>query len=310
MDFALSAFAFSFVSVLAALPAGWLLGKFVQKIRVSGQRRSWQHHSTIYAEYASPDNLHPGEVAYLYDRVFGQAELLATIFDLELRKKVRLDQSPSKAGEVDFEIKVPGPSVDPDLSHFEQEVLITIKSYGAKSLWSQLKYDTAIWDSSIEQTLEAGLTQKGYLQPETSSFVKIIKYLLIGAVIAGLTVVLPLYLTEAPSQPFAGDTYASLRRDMAVFQVSAFWLLASAAYGIAVYYGVATYYRALDMRKGTAKLRRLWPHLAGYREYLRVVEQDRIQYENQTLHLAARAHALPYATALDLSTRWQQRFKL
>ncbi len=64
----------------------------------------------------------------------------------------------------------------------------------------------------------------------------------------------------------------------------------------------------MDIGKGTAQLRSLWPRLAGFREYLQVVEQDRLRFDNAHLRTATRNHTLAYAVALHISTRWEDRF--
>lgn len=309
MRIALYSLLFSILAMFFAAPLGWLIGRLVRKLWVFLERVHWSRHNVIYAEYESPNGLKPGEIAYLYDRVFGEQELLATLFDLELRKKVELSTLSSNRSGPDFKIQAHCEVVDTELLNFEQEVIATIKSYSQNATWSLLKTDTAVWDSSIELELQTGLQQKGYIKSASSRINAYLKYFLIGAAISSLFIILPLFIENTGNIATPGDTLVDLQRDLAIFTGGMLWLIASALYGIAAYFGFSAYYNALDVGKGTQYLRKLWPHMVGFREYLRVVEQDRIQFENSTLKYQARQKALPHAVALNLTTRWQERFQ-
>ncbi len=311
MNIGLSFVGVSMLSVFIALPLGWVIGTVGRQLRIKRAAWYWRRHTIIYAEYEPPDNLRPGEIAFLYDRSFGEAELLATLFDLELRKKVILSNLPSKNDAVDFRIRVVSKVVADDLRDFEQETLATLKGYGQTATWSQLKLDTAIWDSNIETHLESELQQKDYFRQGSTSFWSTIGFVAFGMIMAGLTVVLPTatsehWLHKQPVSP--GDTYAGLNHDIATFEVTLLWSIAAVAYGLAFYFAVSAYRRAMDLEKGTPHLRTVWPHIEGFRQYIRVVDQERIQFENQELTVHARQQALPYAVALNLSTKWQARF--
>lgn len=296
------------VVAFVALPLGWLLGVLVRIVRVHNQRHTWLRSNTIYAEYESPGNLRPGEVAYLYDQSFGTDELLATLFDLEARGKVRL--TPLPGPDVNFGIHAVGKPIDDSLKLFEQEALAAIAGHKTGITWQDLKADTTIWDSAIESQLKRDLQGQDYVQAQSQPMNTALPFLIGGGLIALASVVIPVISTE-PKSPASTmpDDFAGLRHDMDVFTLACLWLGAALLYACALYCIMSAYRHAMDMGKGTGKLRQLWPRLAGFREYLQVVEQDRLQFENTSLRAAALDHTLAYAVALGLSTRWEDRFR-
>ena len=312
MNTALGDFAASLILPVVALPIGWLLGVLVRRIRTASWQRYWRTQMTVYAEYEAPDGLRPAEIAFLYDRSFGEPELLATIFDLELRNKVTLNPVKSENGP-DFTIRLhTKPLHDSSLSDFEQEVLLSIKALGSAPRWSELKADAAIWDSGIERNLEFSLRQQGYFWHVSPA--RRMKWWLIaiGAICALITIVLPMMIGDNwvnRPLPSLDNPHEVLGRELSFFIASMFWLGATILYALTAWGVYAAYHRGLDLEAGTKRLQLIWPHLEGFRVYLQVVEQDRLHFANKTLKEQAREKALPYAVALNLSTSWQARFR-
>jgi hypothetical protein len=52
----------------------------------------------------------------------------------------------------------------------------------------------------------------------------------------------------------------------------------------------------------------IWPKLEGYKEYVKQVDLDQIQYESDELKIATKNTALPYAIIYGLKTDWENRF--
>lgn len=262
------------------------------------------------AHYEPPGKLRPAEIAFLYDRSFGQAELLATLFDLELRQKVILHALPGK--KTDFTITLTGKTIDPTLAAFEQEILLSVAGQKKPARWSLLSVDNAIWDSGIEVLLETSLQQRGYFWRQGLGRRRRWLFFSIGVVTSFVAIILPLIVEEGwffGPPAVQANQVAQLSDDLSLWFTGGLWLLVSLLYGLAAFGATWCYGRALDMEKGTALLRRLWPRLEGFREYLQVVEQPRIVFENQHLKTLARQQAFPYAIALDLRTDWQARFR-
>src|SRR5262245_39223895 len=81
-----------FVSVATAFAPliAWVVGRLQRRLWIKHSRKILGWNDTIVAQYQKPANLKPAEIAYLYDQSFGEEELLATLFDLEKRGKVKL----------------------------------------------------------------------------------------------------------------------------------------------------------------------------------------------------------------------------
>jgi hypothetical protein len=307
MNLTLSLLGIAILFMLIASPLGWITGQIIKKIVTITTRRYWSHQNTVIAEYAEPYGLRPSEIAFLYDRSFDENDLLATIFDFELRGAVSLQ--PYKEGTArDFLIRANKYNVDA-LKEYEQEVYFAIKSY-PEVMWSKLKASTQIWDSSIEIKLENDLEQQGYFWTKTSySYVS--RFWVIGCVISGAVIILPglwsdSWLQNTASLPNADFNNLEIQFRWLTFGV--LWIVATIVLSLCFYFFFESYTKAFDLERGTQRLYAIWPKLEGFREYLRVVEQDRIKFDNETLRENAREQTLPYATALNLSTRWEKRF--
>ena len=237
---------------------------------------------------------------------FGEAELLATLLDLELRKLVTL--APKKhSGGVNFTIHA-SPGAEHQTLGFEQEVLLCVKVLKKDADWQQLKNDTRIWDGSIEHTLEHTLRQKGYFWHEGEGATTA-TFILVGLIAALGLIVAPAIISIGwTTTPLTGE-FDELDRDISMFAVSVMATVGVLVYALAAHLGFSAYRRAMDMERGTKRLRMVWPHLEGYREYLRLVEQDRIKFANLEQKGHAHKKLMPYAIALNLKTNWEIRFK-
>ncbi|HTE57788.1 MAG TPA: hypothetical protein VK694_03505 [Verrucomicrobiae bacterium] len=312
MNQSVSSLLLSFGALALALPVGWLVGVLSRQIRIANAKRRWSKQQTIIAEYTAPNDLRPSEIAYLYDRAFGEAELLATIFDLELRHKLALKPlTHSKLGAIDFHMRVTTDIVkDREVTSFEEEILLSIQH---DPTWRVLRSDAKLWTSGIQLQLEADLRAKGFLHRPSSVGGTWLRYFFVGGLISIPLIILPPFLngdwgtTEASLGP--NNPYISVHRDTALLTLAILWGIGSILYGLASYLAAASCKRAMNMEKGTFLLRRAWPHIEGFRQYIEVVEQDKIKFENTALREAARQHALPYAVALNLSTDWHKRFR-
>ena len=55
----------------------------------------------------------------------------------------------------------------------------------------------------------------------------------------------------------------------------------------------------------TPKLKRLWPQIVGYRQYIKMVEKERLEFSSKSLKEASKNSALPYAVALGFVKNWR-----
>lgn len=325
--------------ILALLlpPLCWVAGRIVRWFWMRAGRKIQKGRQTVVAQYEAPAGLRPAEVAYLYDRTFGEEELLATLFDLERREKVKL--SPIEGEKGNFRVTVLCKGTEPDLIDYESDILLSCLHPTTEATWAALRTDTVLWDNPFESALEHSLQKKGLLNAEGDGE-RTVRWVLAGIAVLLSFVVLciPVRPFDSPRitdifsanpQPFvsidkAGDAQnrtivsSSTARDLDGFarldaQVTLFFLCVVCLVQAALLYwslrvSRGLYLRALNMEHGTKALRTLWPELDGYRLFLRQVELDRIHFANESDHQLVLDSALPYAVALNLTTRWQDRF--
>jgi hypothetical protein len=303
-------FLFAVSIILVSIPIGWISGIIVKKLMISNSQLSIKSQNTIYSEYNPPLNLKPAEIAFLYDKSFGKEELLATLFNLEQRGMVNLSKVNPVISDSNFRIILNTEPMNKKLDEFEQEILLSIKSLKSDNTWSNLRNDTEIWDSAIENKIEFALSAKGLFLYPASRSETVKKFFIIGGIIAFLCMFLiTTFFNITVLDTSSTDVYKDLKNDITIFVIFIYWLLLSCVFGIATYYGMSSYRNALDISKGTLLLKKIWPHIEGFKEYLEVVEQDKIKFENETLKVDARQHALPYAVALGMRTNWESRFR-
>lgn len=325
--------------VLALLlpPLCWVVGRIVCWFWMRAGRKIQKGRQTVIAQYEAPKALSPAEVAYLYDRTFGEEELLATLFDLEQRGKLELLPVPGEAG--NFRVAVLCKGTEPDLTDYESDIILGCLHPTTEPTWTALRTDTVLWDNSFETALEHSLQARGLLNADGDGE-RAVQWLLAGIalILSFIVLCVPVRPFDAPRitdifsvkpQPFVSidesgnaqnrtivssstaenlDGFARLDAQVTLFFLCVVCLVQAALLYWSLRLSRGLYLRALNMEHGTKALRMLWPELDGYRLFLQEVELDRIHFSNESDHQIALNTALPYAVALNLTTHWQDRF--
>ncbi len=55
----------------------------------------------------------------------------------------------------------------------------------------------------------------------------------------------------------------------------------------------------------TEKLEKLWPQLVGFRQYIQLVEADKLAFHSSHLETMSKNDILPYAVALGYVKNWR-----
>ena len=310
MEFIALLVSLSYVGVGATF---WIVGTWVRRSVIVSRRRELAGKNTIIAEYTAPPDIRPGELAYLYDQAVGVEEFLSTVFDLERRGYLTLNKG-SRAGLI--HASATGKKPD-DLLVYEHDAYgtalsaeINMKSYGS---WLD-----RFWGNRFEYLLEKRLQQNDLLEyvPETSRslFTPFMwKLAVIATVWAFFTTLYGspsiILRSVSDSSALTVDTFDELsqflRGIFAVFIAFGITLVAAPF----LRYGWRAFKKARRLATMTDRLERMWPALEGYREYVTLVELDRIRFANEVGKEHARNETLPYAVALNLSTNWKKRFE-
>lgn len=297
----------------------WGTGRILRKIWMHFAKRAQRGNQTIITEYTAPAGVRPAELAYLYDRTFGEEELLATVFDLEQRKKIALHPVDDATN---FSITLQAEVQDSNVAAYESDIMLAIQQLGSSADWHALRQSHVLTDSYFELSLEKSLQTKGLFAPKGMSEVTH-RILLAAAVVMSFAVlffpVLPFdtpkiadLFSAKPSESsliLADNGYVKLDRQITYFFVSVLCAITAAILYCSLRISRLVYARAMNMERGTKKLQKLWPAIEGYRIFIEQVELNQVTFSNQTDKIHAQHQALPYAVALNLTTDWQDRFK-
>lgn len=243
--------------------------------------------STVVTEYLPPEGLSPAEIGYLFDTKIGKKEFIATLLHLEQR------------GLIVFEhIQLGGIHVsrthyfdNQPLKPHEQFVLDSLPEQRNLQLLSLKKL--AGFKAAVAQSLQ----NQGLIQSKsdmTRYYIKrfLYTYLIINA-----------FLLYAFTESTEGNPFL-VALIVAIVLFAFFPFFAGLALLATFIYGKIVGYPGLIPKK----LKRLWPSIEGFKDYVQKVELDRIQFESEQLKEKSKNTALPYAVALNMDTSWQDRF--
>jgi hypothetical protein len=242
-----------------------------------------RRHKTIIAEYEPLADLRPHELGYLYDNRFADNELFAVLLELRQKDAVKL----IKPGEdiiISLQERTTGRIRE--LGSAEQAVLGVIAGLPTKTTdWRRLSSRTservgpqAIFESSVYEELHS----KGYLDRHSlwhTLHDHRTAVVVVSLFLTLLLVAFPLYLIRGGMSNAVSTTgFQSLDNEISDFIVL---MVGVIIWPLLYYYCHAlayVYFRAAELPVGsTAQLRLLWPRILGYREYIAVVEANRLK---------------------------------
>lgn len=306
MELAVVGFGAIIMMSIVVPPLAWCFGV--------ARRWSWRYesrqilsrHNTIVAEYDPPHHLSPAQIAYLYDQTFGAEEILATLFDLEQRGYLKLHGTQSAK---DFVVTVQR-SDGKHLESYEHELLLHIKHMRGVTRWNNILHELENFTSAFEAQLAESLRAKGLLLIHEDIAIRHKALWVAAGMCNALIIFLPVYGIGQQFQSNDLGAFAALDRSISILPLLLLWFISTVITGFSIRYALELHMRALRMKQGTGLLRFMWPQIEGYRLFLLQVELNQIQFENQTMRAVVRNHTLPYAIALNLSTRWHDRFRV
>ena len=250
-------------------------------------RRKYLNLSAINAEYDPPLGLSPAEIGYLFDSKIGNKELVATILDLEQRKILKIDKTYENTLNI-YKIS----DNYKDLKLHEQLIIDNL------SVFKNIEITSHVILLDFNKVVRRSLANNGYISPKISFIGYFIgKTLVIYISIVVALIIYFVFLTK-------GDLIFLVTLSILVF-VLGFPLFLAFALVSAYINNLVSGHSGLWNQKA----RSIWPDIEGYREYVRQVELDELQFESEKLKIKSKNKTLPYAVALGLNTKWQERFK-
>lgn len=265
--------------------------------------------NTITAEYEPPLGFNPAEIGYLFDGKVRDHEIGATIISLVQSGYLHVKK-------VDGRKRIfAGPRVGIDLKPYELKLIEVADTSTGATLHEMLHKFVHLKTATIEANpatmqfaflnlVHADLQKRNYVKK--SSYMSFINgSLKIAILLQVLVFFVPLGLLWL---------LGTLNNGTVDFQILAGFVLAglvlSGIFFLPFFIvGILLFYiRGRIIGREwiiTPKLERLWPQIIGYRQYVRMVENERLEFNTKDLAQVSKNDTLPYAVALGFVKNWR-----
>lgn len=284
--------------LLLFIPVTFVLAVFAGMLYRTLDRMTYNR-GTVIAEYEAPHLLSPAELGYLYDKDFGDNELLATILTLVRNGLVYIvSHEPHNPL---FQAK--DDTKDKDLQELDdagKAVYSWIRSQKHKNIaWkdiSDIFSATLGARSSYEQDVHNALVHKNYIRKGSVLSARNMHAQLYGSfgLMLVLLAVASYYFISSARLTGLNDDYQSLDRftGIAIFTMASALLWLPVAYLMKLI-TLTYHFSAGQPANMTPKFRKHWHDVAGFRLFVSTVEFSRLSADTNPYD-----KAMPYAIAL------------
>lgn len=297
------------ILVLIVFIITFLLAGVLGRLQSRSLRRQAARRTTIIADYESFKELLPHELGYLYDDTFADNELFAVL--LQLANKNALTIKDAK-DDIYFEAKDIPKAQLAALSSAEQAVYGMILARPSKQVsWRPLSSNLAETNGPqaiFESSTLSDLAHKGYVDRRAKyQALKDHKLtVIITSLLATLAVLAAPYILAFGSLNPAGDEFEQVDRMLVrllfVLLMAVLWPIIYLYCHLVAY----NYFRAAGLPAGaTELLRNRWPQIVGYRQYVKMVELNRLESDRNI-----QDESLPVCIAFGLYPSWLKHLKL
>lgn len=271
-----------------------LVVRAVSRLRLRRLSRS----RTIVTMYESPAGLTPAEIGYIYDASLKAHELVATVFDLEYKNIIKIDEK----GKVSLDTV--NAQTQPLEAHEKFIIQLIVRGEYASVLQDLSIINAQLFKQAVSRSLvNKGLIQEHFYQRVFFGALKMIRNVfffyssLIILSITSLLFVSPISISEVLF--------------MCVISLIAFTLLFTPLY-VTLGLVLTFIYVKLDGMRwiGTKRLRRTWPDIEGYRTYIKQAQLNRLNFASEELRMKALEKDFSYAVALRMKIDWKSRFDI
>ncbi len=247
------------------------------------------HRQPIIPQYEPPKGLAPAHLSILDSPHGNQNDITATLVDLVNRQIIKLELVKPKAGwrSANYQISLLQPTNK--LPQFEETLLVGILQGKKSALLSDLLLNNRVYQSQVNEfryRLGDAIASKGYSQHSLTAKAYWITAVSLWAAVGYFTL---MAITMETSPNAAYSPIAAL-----------VCLLC------AILYLWLTWLPSGRTKKGMA----LWAKIQGFKQYLEVAEQDRLNFRHPPLKSVAHFdELLPYAIALGVENQWARHFE-
>ncbi len=270
--------------------------------------------NVVTATYEPPSGLSPAELGYLFDHKFDEAQTVATIIDLLHRGILKHDQHDKRVVHISNAKEETISTLENCLVKLVQTKKkgISIKELTSEFLSTDWKKASVKWGEvegeklAYAEMVHNDLKKRGYAKG-LSGMHFFSQALKVDAILVVSIIFMPLFSYSLFDFLNEGGVDFSRMVDlMAVFVILPFALVPFFVPAMFVGFVRGRITGRTWIR--TKKLKKIWRQAQIFREYLRLVEKDKLKFETDHLKNKARNRALPYSIALGLTADWASYF--
>lgn len=290
-----------FVNVILGILAAMVLVAVFMRRWFFARRRILTHRIT--AEYVAPLEFDPAEMSYLFRRKLDERDFAALLVFMSQRGVIHFRKHDGK------KVVLPGPKYEGNLKPYERLILEVVEEnrflpasellMGYDSIFKRNSKDATL-SSLVRADLEKrGFIKKNYIARYMQSIFK-------GTLLSLIAIVwLPsVFLWFYGLVTQGGSDFTNI--DNVVYTS----LMMSLAATVPIL-GFVIVVRFLQSRSlgrswiAENKLRRFWPHIIGFRQFVCLSEKEKLNFESKTLKKTSEINTLPYAIAFRLVENWR-----
>lgn len=269
-----------------------LVVRAISRLRLRRLARS----RTIIAVYEPPARLTPSEMGYIYDGGIGVREFIATVFDLEYRDIITIDQRGGLS-------LAPSVTEERPLKDHEKYLVNLIRHNEYTSI---LQNPSITHSHTFRRYVSQCLVSRGLMHENfymrilfgTLRMIRFVFFYYSSLIIIGtmsLLFVSPLAISEVLF--------------MCIMSLIGFTLMFAPMY-ISLGIILTFIYVKLDGMHwiGTKRLKKAWHDIEGYRIYIKQAQLNRLNFTSEELRIKALEKDFSYAVALGMKIDWKSRF--
>lgn len=286
---------------IVIMPAALLRRWYFYKRRLSK--------NIITAEYEPPLGLNPAEIGYLFDGKLRELEVGATIIHLMQRGLLHVKK-------IDDEKRIfSGPRVEKNLKAYEKKLIDeadTSEGVLSNDLLSRFtsyksdKFSVQVMSREIvfTQLVHFDLLRRQYVK-RSFALRFLISSFKINILLVGIIIYIPLIGVWMFGAVNNGATDFMV---LGILLVAGFFI---SIYSFVPFYiasMILNYFRGRIVGREwiiTPKLQKLWPQIVGYRQYIKMVENEKLEFSTKALAEVSKNKSLPYAIALGFVKNWR-----
>lgn len=256
----------------------------------------------ITAEYVAPLEFSPAEMSYLFRRKLDERDFAATLVFMAQRGVIHFRKHEGK------KIVLPGPKYEGNLRSYERTILDVIDEHKQLSSQELLDGYTSIFERKAQSTFtlevkkhleKRGYIKKNYLFGYLQSVTK-------GTLLSLLAIVwIPSIFLWFYGVVLQGGSDFS---DIDDIVYTSLMILLVLIVPVLIFVVIVRLLQSRSLGRSWVaepKLKRFWPHIIGFRQFVYLSEKEKLNFESKSLKKSSEVNTLPYAVSFRLVKNWR-----